>query len=479
MPQVASDPKTHALKPLPRQLARLAPDRAQDRGQATPFASILDNGPQSPGDRVSQPPIGDNPSRSARSEPAQPAAKCAQPAAKSNSSNTASTSDNARSGGNNSAVAGNSGKTGKPDGDGKATSKNTASATGKTAGEAADGDTAKLVSDGKPADAAAATPTGPIQTLTGAAAVAVAAAPTTGAIQTVTGADADAPTPGSVPQAAPSAENAQIGAPATTKAELDLLAALQPGTAKKTDAANRADDPKLSARTAPPLHSDDKPQAAAGDTDKDAVAQARAEASAKDHRAASIPATGAPAADANTAAPKAAADAVPPPALTAPSQTGAASASNPAAAAPPPAPQTAAIPFAGVAIEIAGKALAGKNHFEIRLDPPELGRIEVRLDVDRDGNVTSRMIADRSDTLDLLRRDASGLERALQDAGLKTADNGLQFSLRDQSMGQQQARTPTPGATHIVVTDDALPADPIQQGYSRLAGQGSGVDIHV
>ena len=85
-----------------------------------------------------------------------------------------------------------------------------------------------------------------------------------------------------------------------------------------------------------------------------------------------------------------------------------------------PAPQAAAIPLAGVAIEIASKALAGKNHFEIRLDPPELGRIEVRLDVDRDGNVTSRLIADRSDTLDLLRRDAAGLERAL--AGCRPED---------------------------------------------------------
>ena len=47
-------------------------------------------------------------------------------------------------------------------------------------------------------------------------------------------------------------------------------------------------------------------------------------------------------------------------------------------------------------IEIAGKALAGKNRFDIRLDPPELGRIEVRLDVDRDGHITSHMIADRS-----------------------------------------------------------------------------------
>jgi flagellar hook-length control protein FliK len=78
--------------------------------------------------------------------------------------------------------------------------------------------------------------------------------------------------------------------------------------------------------------------------------------------------------------------------------------------------------------------------------PPELGRIEVRLAVDRDGHTTTSLIADHSDTLDLLRRDASGLERALQDAGLKTADNSLQFSLRDQSTGQQQSNTA--GAAH-------------------------------
>ena len=43
--------------------------------------------------------------------------------------------------------------------------------------------------------------------------------------------------------------------------------------------------------------------------------------------------------------------------------------------------------LSGVAIDIASKAAAGTNHFEIRLDPPELGKIEIRLDVDKDGNV--------------------------------------------------------------------------------------------
>jgi hypothetical protein len=164
--------------------------------------------------------------------------------------------------------------------------------------------------------------------------------------------------------------------------------------------------------------------------------------------------------------------------LTAPSPTTAAAAAAPTAPTPP-LPPAAAIPLAGVAIEIAGKALAGKNHFEIRLDPPELGRIEVRLDVDRDGNVTSRMIADRSDTLDLLRRDAAGLERALQDAGLKTADNSLQFSLRDHSTGQEQANGGSDTARLVVEDETLAPIDTTPRDYGRLAGRGGGLDIHV
>lgn len=155
-----------------------------------------------------------------------------------------------------------------------------------------------------------------------------------------------------------------------------------------------------------------------------------------------------------------------------------------AAATPAAAPQVAAqptVPLSGVGVEIASKAASGKKEFEIRLDPPELGRIEVRLNVDRDGNVTSRLIADRQDTLDLLKRDSSGLERALQDAGLKTSDNGMQFSLRDQSFAQQQndgnGRSNT---THVVVPDDTLPTvDMPVQNYGRLAGRTGGLDIRV
>jgi flagellar hook-length control protein FliK len=133
-----------------------------------------------------------------------------------------------------------------------------------------------------------------------------------------------------------------------------------------------------------------------------------------------------------------------------------------------------------VAFEITSKALSSTNHFEIRLDPPDLGRIEVRLDVDGDGNVTSRMIVDRPETLDLLRRDAAGLDRALQDAGLKTSNNGLQFQLRDQSGDQQQQQSGGSSNTaRLVVQDESIPNTAIARDYGRLAGNSSGVDIHV
>jgi flagellar hook-length control protein FliK len=169
--------------------------------------------------------------------------------------------------------------------------------------------------------------------------------------------------------------------------------------------------------------------------------------------------------------------------FTAPAQHGApmqstAAAHAAAAAAPAPAP-TPAVPIANVAFEIAAQSLAGKNRFEIRLDPPELGRIDVRLEIDQDGHVKSRLIVERAETLDMLRRDAPQLERALQQAGLKTSDNALEFSLRDQAQHRDDDQG-NGNAHRLAVADDGLPAaDTIQHNYGRLLGLGSGLDIRV
>lgn len=137
-----------------------------------------------------------------------------------------------------------------------------------------------------------------------------------------------------------------------------------------------------------------------------------------------------------------------------------------------------AIPVSGIAIEISNQLRDGSNRFDIRLDPPDLGRIDVRLDVDRSGQVTSRLVVEKSETLDLLRRDAQQLERALQDAGLKTGDNGLQFSLRDQSFAGRDDEQAGNSAKLTITDDEIAPTQTQAAAYGRVLSSG-GLDIRV
>ena len=97
-----------------------------------------------------------------------------------------------------------------------------------------------------------------------------------------------------------------------------------------------------------------------------------------------------------------------------------------------------ALPAEQIAVTIARQFRQGTNRFEIRLDPPELGRIDVRLDLGHTGRATATLTVDRPETLHLLTRDARTLEQMLSDAGLRTDQGSLNFALRDQSGRQSQ-----------------------------------------
>ena len=140
--------------------------------------------------------------------------------------------------------------------------------------------------------------------------------------------------------------------------------------------------------------------------------------------------------------------------------------------------------MSAVPVEIGLKSLAGVNHFEIRLDPAELGRIEVRLDIDEQGGVKAHLTVDRVETLALLQRDSRSLERAFEQAGLKPTDGSVDLSLRDQpghghgrqEHGGEQRREPAARvANGPRETLDALPeAQP-----RRLWRGAAGVDVRI
>lgn len=144
---------------------------------------------------------------------------------------------------------------------------------------------------------------------------------------------------------------------------------------------------------------------------------------------------------------------------------------------------TTAVPVSGVPVEIAAAIRSGRSRFDISLDPAELGRIDVRIHVDRAGNVTSHLTVEKPETLQMLRQDAPQLQRALDDAGLKTGSNGLSFSLRDQnSSGQNSGQNNDNGGNArrlIISEDDSVAAAPVGRSYGRMLGSSSGVDIRV
>jgi flagellar hook-length control protein FliK len=102
----------------------------------------------------------------------------------------------------------------------------------------------------------------------------------------------------------------------------------------------------------------------------------------------------------------------------------------------------------------------GAREFTIRLSPESLGKIEVKLDVKADGYVTAIVQAEQPATYDLLRQNARGLDQSLNTAGLKTDQNSLAFTWREQSQqshphnffGDQSEDSKVASDENIVVT---------------------------
>jgi flagellar hook-length control protein FliK len=138
------------------------------------------------------------------------------------------------------------------------------------------------------------------------------------------------------------------------------------------------------------------------------------------------------------------------------------------------------VPVADVPVTIAAQAHSGNSRFDIRLDPPDLGRIDVQLSFDGTGNVNAHLIVERSDTLDILRRDAPQLDRTLQNAGLNTGD-GAQYSLADQGFANRNWYTPQSDYSYRTPTGPQIddPSGTVLAGYAASTGRSSGLDITV
>ena len=86
-----------------------------------------------------------------------------------------------------------------------------------------------------------------------------------------------------------------------------------------------------------------------------------------------------------------------------------------------PAPSANATEFA----KLVAKKIAERSTFELRLDPPDLGRIEGRLQINRENEAALILKFDNQAAFDLFSRDEAALRSALHDAGLDAEDARL------------------------------------------------------
>lgn len=126
-------------------------------------------------------------------------------------------------------------------------------------------------------------------------------------------------------------------------------------------------------------------------------------------------------------------------------------------------------------VAIARGVEAGRDALLVRLDPAEMGRVHVRLSFDNDGAVRVMMSADSAVALDMLRREAGDLGRALNDAGVRSDSQSFRFegggnaSQQRGGGGQQQPGNSSPGDPQFSGTD--VPLDP-SASYRDLRSAG-------
>ncbi|MBL4719995.1 MAG: flagellar hook-length control protein FliK, partial [Alphaproteobacteria bacterium] len=129
-----------------------------------------------------------------------------------------------------------------------------------------------------------------------------------------------------------------------------------------------------------------------------------------------------------------------------------------------------------IAVQIRKAVDQGNDKIRIQLRPAELGRVEIKLDIGADGRVMASVTAERPETMELLQRDARGLQQALQDAGLQADSNSLSFSLNGDNAEDQPSENARNGENNQ--SEETLSATADDRDAPRRAADGL-IDVEV
>ncbi|MCI5060242.1 MAG: flagellar hook-length control protein FliK [Alphaproteobacteria bacterium] len=101
----------------------------------------------------------------------------------------------------------------------------------------------------------------------------------------------------------------------------------------------------------------------------------------------------------------------------------------------------------------------GDQQMILQLDPPELGRVEIKIEFGHDKMIKAHIVAEKPETYLLLQRDASSLERTLQDSGFDTDHSSLTFDMAQEGKDFFAGKDSHSGENHASKSDTGEPED--------------------
>lgn len=135
-------------------------------------------------------------------------------------------------------------------------------------------------------------------------------------------------------------------------------------------------------------------------------------------------------------------------------------------------------PAALVAQHIIRRFDGRSTSIDVRLDPPELGRVQVSLEVGPDNKVTAVVAAENPATLSDLVRSARELERALQEAGLELDAGGLSFDLAERGeSASSDASSSGKGPARGENGTESQASPPVSRPFGLESWRGARVDV--
>lgn len=147
---------------------------------------------------------------------------------------------------------------------------------------------------------------------------------------------------------------------------------------------------------------------------------------------------------------------------------------------PSPLSQLTAPQQSAMARHVAGQIhdalrIAGDKAVEISLNPAELGRIRMSVSAS-EGGVTLHILAERPETLDLMKRNLDSLSKSLTDLGFDTMDLSFGHGKQADQNAQSEDAASTNG---LLQEDDMTEILPLQSATAIHLDGSRGVDIRI